>query len=114
MEEVLEEVPVALEVVEPVHEGGEGGDREALEGVEEEGEHHLPPGLLLHLGLDTAVTAQWTLHSDPGVDKALQPAFLKPCFIPTSAPSLNSQLLSLLGKSLLNSHWSSPTPSHIS
>ena len=48
---VLQEVSVAFEVVELVHEGREADNREALKGVEEKCQKHFSAGFLLHVGL---------------------------------------------------------------
>ena len=51
LDKLLEVVPVALEVVEPVHDRRESGNRVTLKGVKEESKHHLSTRFLLHLGL---------------------------------------------------------------
>lgn len=44
---ILYKSPVLLKVIELIHNCGEGGDRDALECVQEESQHHLIPRLLL-------------------------------------------------------------------
>ena len=51
VDKVLQEVFVAFEVVELVHEGGKADHGEALEGVEEKREEHFTAGFLLHISL---------------------------------------------------------------